>query len=143
MSLPEPIELQIGFQQSYLQIVAGPIKQIGKNKISRSVPNLSPPTPRHVTHVDNVVHVTYEQVPQDASLIELSQRDHVLHTLNGSRVHAAHLPLAVHPQLSPVVVHHLRAAGLCLEHPGADGDGKLAIFLWVQPHEVVLQPQIL
>ena len=39
------------------------------------------------TDIDNVLIVADEQVSEDAGLIEVSQADHVLHAVDGGRVH--------------------------------------------------------
>ena len=39
------------------------------------------------THIDDTLVVADEQVPQDASLVEVSQADHILHTVDGGGVH--------------------------------------------------------
>ena len=39
------------------------------------------------THIDEFLSVSDQQVAQDAGLVEVSEADHVLHTVDGGRVH--------------------------------------------------------
>ena len=58
--------------------------------------------------VYQVVVVSDEQVSQDAGLVEVAEADHVLHPLDGGRVHGLDPPLRSEPQLLAVIVDHLK-----------------------------------
>ena len=60
------------------------------------------------THIDEVVVVSDEEVPQYPGLVQVPEADHVLHPLHRGRVHRLDPPLGGEPQLLPVIVHHLR-----------------------------------
>lgn len=39
------------------------------------------------THINDFLSVSDEQVPEDSSFVEVSQADHVLHTVDGGGMH--------------------------------------------------------
>ena len=57
--------------------------------------------------VDEVFVVSDEQVSQDSGLVEVSEADHVLDSLNGGRMHRLDPALRCQPLLLSVVVNHL------------------------------------
>lgn len=78
------------------------------------------------THIDEVVPVADEQVAQDASLIEVPQADHVLHTMDRRGVHG----LDVHGLLRGDPVFLRVAQGLmsgCAPDPRLRVDGGEAL----------------
>jgi hypothetical protein len=97
------------------------------------------------THIDEVVIVANEQVAEDAGLVEVAEADHVLHPLDGGRVHGLDPSLRGQPLLLAVVVHYLCEIGLKHLHcpktheqfPSSFGnaevislDGKLFIYIF-------------
>jgi len=64
------------------------------------------------THVDQILLVPNEQVPQDASLVQITQGYHVLHSLDGGRVHGLDAALRGQPHLVAIVIAHLDATTL-------------------------------
>jgi len=61
-----------------------------------------------MTHIDEVVIVSDEEVAKDAGLVEVPEADHVLHPLYGGGVHGLDPPLRGQPLLLTVVVYHLK-----------------------------------
>ncbi len=49
------------------------------------------------THVDKVLVVADEEISQDAGLVQVAQRDHVLDAVDGRRVHGFDAPLRCQP----------------------------------------------
>ena len=81
-----------------------------------------------LTHVNLIVAVSYQKVPQDARLIEVPESNHVLHALYGGGVHRLDPPLLSEPLLLSVVINHLDLVPLQPgDHPGPQGDIELSL----------------
>ena len=59
------------------------------------------------TYINKIVIVSNQEIPQNTSFMEVSKANHVLHALDGGRVHGFDPPLGGEPLLLPVIVHHL------------------------------------
>ena len=73
---------------------------------------------RSRVRVDEVFVVTDEQVPENSGLVEVAEADHVLHTLDGCRMHRLDSALRCQPLLFAVVVNNLkRSKGHTYQQP--------------------------
>ena len=73
--------------------------------------------------------------------MEVSKADHVLHSLDGGRVHGLDPPLRGEPGLLAVIVHHLDLPPLGSHNPGSYGHIKLPSGDWLYPDVVALKEE--
>ena len=58
-------------------------------------------------YINEIIVVSDEKVSKDASLVKISEADHVLNPLDGGRVHGLDSPLRSQPLFFSVVVNNL------------------------------------
>ena len=75
--------------------------------------------------------------------MQITEADHVLHPLDGGRVHGLDPPLRSEPGLLSVIVNDLDLPSLGSHNPGPDSHIKLAPGYRLYPDVVALQQEFL
>ena len=92
-----------------------------------------------IHYIDFVVVVSDQEVPEDASLIEVTQSNHVLHPRDGSWVHGLDPPLWRQPLLLSIIINDLHLPTLMLGNDsGSQSNIKLSLGHWLYPNMLSL-----
>ena len=79
-------------------------------------------------YIDFVVIVSDQKIPEDASLIEVTQSNHVLNARDGCWMHGLDPPLWRQPLLLAIIINHLHLPTLMLgNNSGSQGNIKLSL----------------
>lgn len=90
------------------------------------------------TYIDFVLLISKEEISKNSRLVQITEHDHVLDVTDGGRVHVFYLGLRVDEVFAPVIVDDANPTMIGGLHDSANGDGKLARRLGLQPHMVTL-----
>lgn len=92
----------------------------------------------NATHVNEVLFVSHEQIPQDAGFMQVTESNHILHTLHGRDMHRFQAGTGRDRGRISLIVNQLYMLRVGGAHFSTDGDVKFTSLLWIEPDEITL-----